>query len=98
MAEKSLFEILLDENDSDNVVLLDEDGKEIEFEQVAVIPLGDKVYCILNPLNMPDVREDEAVVFEMSNAEDDSENLQLVSDEKTVTQVFEEYYRLCYGD
>lgn len=96
--EKSVFEILLDENDVDNIVLLDEDGKEIEFEQIAVIPLGDKVYCILHPLNVEGVDEDEACVMEMHNDEDGTERLEAVADDDLVAQVFDEYYRLCDED
>ena len=94
MSEKSVFEVLYDENDAENIVLCNEQGEEVEFEQIATIPLSDKVYCILRPLNVPDVAEDEAFVFELVD-DNDQENLQLVTDDNVAAQVFDEYYRLC---
>ena len=95
--EKSLLDILTDENDSGNFVLEDEDGVETEFEQIATIPLNDEVYCILRPLNVPDLQldEDEALVFKLT---DDESSLAIVEDEGLAQLVFEEYYKLCDGD
>ena len=39
---------ILDENNSDPIVLYDENNKETKFEQVAVIPLYEKVYVIFS--------------------------------------------------
>ncbi len=92
MQEKSIFEILTDENDTDNIVLENEDGEETEFEQIALIPLGDRVYCILRPLGIEGIAEDEAFVFELTD--DDGEGLEVVTDDDISEKVFEEYYRL----
>lgn len=91
---KSIFEILTDENDVDNIVLQNEDGEETEFEQIATIPLGDGVYCILHPLDIEGVAEDEAFVFELKD-DDEMESLEAVTDGELSAKVFEEYYRLC---
>ncbi|MCM1290226.1 MAG: DUF1292 domain-containing protein [Corallococcus sp.] len=98
MQEKSVFEILTDENDTENIVLQNEEGEEVEFEQIATIPLGEEVYCILRPLSMEDIAEDEAFVFRLANGKDDEENLELVTDDKLSSKVFDEYYRLCDED
>ena len=45
--ERSQIELLLDENNTENLKLYDENNKETEFEQVAVIPMNEKVYAIL---------------------------------------------------
>ena len=45
-----LEEIILDEENCDNIFLVDENGKETEFEQVAVIPLEGFIFCILKPV------------------------------------------------
>lgn len=92
--EKSVFEILTDENDTDNIVLQNEDGEETEFEQIATIPLGDGVYCILRPLGVEGVADDEAFVFELQD-DDETESLEVVTDDELSAKVFEEYYRLC---
>ena len=98
MQEKSVFEILTDENDTENIVLANEEGEEVEFEQIATIPLGDNVYCILRPINMDGIAEDEAFVFELKESDNDAENLQVVTDDETCAKVFDEYYRLCDED
>ena len=69
----------------------------MEFEQIATIPLGDKDYCILRPLNLEGIDEDEAFVFELIG-DDETESLQVVTDDEVCSKVFEEYYRLCDED
>lgn len=95
--EKSLLEILTDENDVENFVLQGEDGTETEFEQIATIPLENEVYCILRPLNAPEcsLEEDEALVFKL---EEDDASLSVVEDEGLAQLVFDEYYKLCDED
>lgn len=95
--EKSIFDILTDEEDSGNIVLEDEDGNEVEFEQIATIPLDEELYCILRPLNVPEMAEDEAVVF-LLEGDDETEMLSVVEDEDTAARVFDEYYKLCDED
>ena len=76
---KTPLEMILDEDCDENIVLFDEDGESTEFEQIAVIPMNEKVYCILRPVDMPDLDEDEAFVFAI--VEDDEEgSLDLVED------------------
>ena len=91
--EKSLLDILTDEEDRGNFVLQGDDGTETEFEQIATIPLQDELYCILRPLNVPNLElaEDEALVFKLE-ADD---TLSIVEDEGLAQLVFEEYYKLC---
>ena len=62
--EISAIEKIFDENNSDPIVLYDENNKEKKFDQVAVIPLYEKVYVILKPLSkIEGVNDDEALVF-----------------------------------
>lgn len=90
---KTPLEMILDEDCDENIVLFDEDGESTEFEQIAVIPMNEKVYCILRPVDMPDLDEDEAFVFAI--VEDDEEgSLDLVEDEDIIDEVFELYYSL----
>ena len=93
-----LANILGDENNTDNLFLTGADGKDYEFEQIAVIPLDDKVYCILHPVTpMEGVEsEDEAFVMELvTDEETGGDILELVDDDATVDRVFEDYYKLC---
>lgn len=90
---KNPLEMILDEECNDNIVLFDEDGESTEFEQIAVIPLEGNLYCILRPLDMPELEEDEAFVFSIS--EDDEEGaIDLVEDDDIVEEVFQLYYTL----
>ncbi len=94
---KNPLEMILDEDCNDNIVLFDEDGESTEFEQIAVIPLEDKLYCILRPIDMPELDEDEAFVFSIS--EDDEEGaIDLVEDDDIVEEVFQLYYMLLDED
>ena len=80
--ERSQIELLLDENNTENLKLYDENNKETEFEQVAVIPMNEKVYAILKP------------VTKIVGVNDDEDCLVSVDDEKVVDDVFKEYYEL----
>ena len=90
----SQIELLLDENNTDNIKLYDENNKETEFEQVAIIPIDDKIYAILKPITeITGVSDDEALVFVIEEI-DDEEVLVVVDDEELVDKVFNEYYAL----
>lgn len=92
--EKSQIEMLLDENNTDNLKLYDENNKETEFEQVAIIPLDEKIYAILKPVTkIVGVNDDEALVFVIEEV-DDEDCLVIVDDEEVVDKVFKEYYEL----
>ena len=85
---------ILDENNNDPIVLYDENNKETKFDQVAVIPLYEKVYVILKPLTkIVGLADDEALVFVIEEI-DDEDCLVIVDDMKLVDEVFKEYYEL----
>lgn len=92
MKELTVLQKLLDEENSDNITLYDEEGNELEFEQIAIIPLGDALYAILKPVVlMEGMADDEALVFLIDEEE---EMVSLVADEEIGAAVFEEYYKL----
>ena len=92
--EKSPIEMLLDENNEENIVLFDENNKETEFEQVAIIPIEEKVYAILRPIEeMEGLEEDQALVFAVEEI-DDEDCLVLEDDEEIIDAVFDSYYDL----
>lgn len=92
--EISAIEKIFDENNSDPIVLYDENNKETKFDQVAVIPLYEKVYVILKPLSkIEGVNDDEALVFVVEEI-DDEDCLVICDDMKIVDEVFKEYYIL----
>lgn len=92
--EKSPIELLLDENNNENIRLYDEKNNCVEFEQVAIIPIEEKIYAILRPVaGIDGVAEDEALVFSIEDV-DDEDCLVVVDDDKLVNTVFQEYYKL----
>ena len=93
--EKNAIERLLDENDLVTIVLYDENDKEVEFEQIAIIPYENEVYAILKPVEeMEGVADYEAIVFLLDADEESDEVLSVVEDEKIIDAVFDAYYKL----
>ena len=95
-----LLDILLDRDNRDPIPLMDETGKVINFEQVAVIPYDaegqDRVlYVVLKPIDHIDgIGEDEAVVFRTDIDKNGNTALRLEEDEERAVAVFEKYYEL----
>ena len=90
------IEQILDENNTENIVLYNENDEAFEFEQIAIIPLGEEdkqsLYAILLPVTpLAGIAEDEAVVFEVN----EKENLiRVCEDESVIDQVLTEYEKL----
>lgn len=94
----NILDVLLDEENCEPITLCDENHRVIKFEQVAVIPYKDKIYCILKPLTHIDgVADDEAIVF---YADDSGEKVELRIElsQMDAMNVFEEYYDLLEED
>ena len=90
------IDALYDEDNNDAIILFNEKGEEIAFEQIAIIPQGDKVYAILKPIQpLEGVGEDEGLVFLIN---DDDGILELITDEKIIDDVFAVYDELVEGE
>ena len=89
MDNKNFFE------DEEIVTLTGADGTEIEFVEIADIELDGKLYCILEPVEVPE-GEEEAIplVFKVTPTNNDEANYEIVMDDKIVEAVFDEYDRL----
>ncbi len=89
--EKNPMDRLLDVNDSDPIILYGEDGQEIAFEQIALIPLNERLYVIMQPVELLEgMADDEALVFEITE-QDDEPVLSVVLDDEVIDAVFEKY-------
>ena len=94
MAELSPIEMLLDENNDENITLYNEENQEVEFEQIALVPIENKTYAILKPVaQMEGIADDEALVFVIDEI-DDEDCLVIVEDDAVIDKVFEEYYKM----
>ncbi len=94
---KNPIDSLFDEDDNDPIVLFNEKGEKVEFEQIALIPVEENIYAILKPMEqMEGIGDDEALVFEIVEAEEDEEDdyLNLVADIEIIDKVFEVYNKL----
>lgn len=88
-----LLDRLLGEDDGE-IRLTNEDGTELVFNQVAVIPQGDKIFAILTPVtDIEGVSDDEAIVFRVDENEGEHV-LVLEEDEETAMSVFDQYIEL----
>lgn len=73
--------------DNDNIIVLnDEEGNEVEFVFLDLIPYRGKEYVVLLPV-LDDA--DEVVILQLEEADDESESYLSVDNEFTLQAVFE---------
>ena len=94
-----LLDVLFDPDNKDPIVLMDENGKEMSFLQVAVIPYEvrkeKRLYCVLKPLDeIEGIADDEAIVFLVDTDEAGNSIIKLEEDEEIAIAVFDKYYDL----
>ena len=96
MKELTPIEKIFSEDNNENVVLYNGNNEPVEFEQIAVVPLDDKDYCILKPVKpLEGMSDNEALVFYLNeNFDDDTMTLELEPSEEVVDKVFDVYYEL----
>lgn len=86
------IDMLFSEENCDDLVLYDEEGKESKFMQIALISLDEESYALLKPLFIVNgLSEDAALVFAIDKEE---RKLRLTLDEEIVDKVFNEYYQI----
>ncbi len=87
-----LLDKIYDEENSEAIVLTNENGQEIAFEQIALIPQNEKVYIIMKPVQpLEGLGEDEGLVFLIDEG---LRRFELVVDEEIIDQVFAVYDEL----
>lgn len=94
---KNPIDCLFDEDNNDPIFLFNEKGEKVEFEQIALIPIEERIFAILKPVEkIEGIGEDEALVFEVVEGEEDEEDdyLNLVSDVEIIDKVFDVYNKL----
>ena len=92
------IEKLFDPENQDPIVMVDEEGNEVEFEQIAILPYEGSIYALLMPLTpLEGVGEDEAIVFVIEE-QDGEANLAIVDDLDVIDGVFALYESLVADD
>ena len=94
-----ILDVLLDQDNKEPIVLMDEAGKQMTFEQVAVIPYEvrkeKRLYCVLKPLDkIEGIGEDEAIVFLVDTDDNGNSIIKIEEDEEIAIAVFDKYYDL----
>lgn len=94
-----LLDILLDKDNKEPITLMDEKGKQISFEQIAMIvhevKKEKKLYAILKPIDkIEGLGENDAIVFLVDQDKDGNTVLKIEEDEDVAIDVFDEYYDL----
>lgn len=73
--------------ENDNIIVLnDDDGNEVEFEFLDLIPYRGKEYVVLLPVSN---EADEVVILQLEEADDEAESYISVDNEATLQVVFE---------
>ena len=89
----------LDMEREDIVQLVDEDGKEIDFEHLMTLEHNGKSYICLVPVEpMEDVAEDELVILRLETDEDGNDVYTSIDDEAELDEVFEKYLEIAEAD
>ena len=77
------------------VILKSEKGEEIQMREIAGIALEGGFYMILQPVKLlKGMKDDEALVFKVTQLENGQDSFTLVIDDEIVDKVFSEYNRL----
>ena len=89
------IDILLDKDNNENIVLYNDKDEPVEFEQIALVPLNNKFYAILEPvIKFDGVSEDEAFAFEIVRGNGKEDSLLLVEDDDLIDTIFDEYKKM----
>jgi hypothetical protein len=81
--------------DDDIVTLMNDQGEEIDFIEIAGIAHKGNFYAILQPVELlPGMEEDEAIVMEVTRDEEGNDKFSLVLDDEIIDAVFEQYNKL----
>ena len=78
-------EEILQEEESNILMLTDENGEDVEFEYLDCIQYGGKEYLVLMPAEED---SNEIVILEVQPVDEETENYISVSDEKVLDEVY----------
>ena len=95
LVKGSLVDVLLDKNNTAPIYFTAADGRMIKFDQIAVIPQQDNLYCLLKPIDKIDgVGDDQVIVFRVDVNSDGNEYIVPEDNEARVLRVYNVYRKL----
>lgn len=83
-----------EEERDDIIVLIGEDGEEVEFEHLDTIEMNGNEYVVLLPLDEQEGETedvDEVVILKVDHSGDEEDSFVTVDDEDELNEVFEEF-------
>ena len=86
------FENFMNLDEYPTAILNDEEGNEIEFEKIAILPIDETLYAIMTPALEEAPEEDDEIeiaVFELAEGEDGAIMLTLVEDEEKADEIMQ---------
>ena len=90
MDEENFVDSEFNEDESNIVILNDEDGNEIKFEFLDLIEYDSEEYVVLLPVDDAGENEDgEVVILKLEDADTDEESYVSVDDEEILSAVFD---------
>lgn len=84
----------MDEERDDIVVLIDENGEEVEFEHIDTIEMNDNEYVVLAPLDEDqenDQEEEEVIILKVEHNENGEDSFVTIEDDDELDEVFNEF-------
>ncbi len=84
----------MDEERDDIVVLIDENGEEVEFEHIDTIEMKDNEYVVLAPLDEDqenDQEEEEVIILKVEHNENGEDSFVTIEDDDELDEVFNEF-------
>lgn len=92
MADNVNNEELLDD---EIIVMVDEEGKEVEFTHIATLDYNDEWYIYVQPVELGDMDEDEMFIFKIEEDEKGNDLFTPVEDEDLLEKLYQEYLKEC---
>lgn len=81
--------------DDEIIVMVDEEGKEVEFTHIATLDYNDEWYIYVQPVELGDMDEDEMFIFKIEEDENGNDLFTPVEDEDLLDKLYQEYLKEC---
>lgn len=93
--EEAERRLAMDEERDDIVILVDENGEEVEFEHIDTIEMNGNEYVVLAPVSEDDeeeeLDEEEVVILKVEHGEDGEDTFITIEDDEEMDDVFDEF-------
>ena len=81
--------------DEELMVLVDDNGEEVEFHHIATLDYKDDWYIYLQPVELGEMEDDEMLIFKIESDEEGNDVFMPVEDEELLQNLYEEYLKEC---